>query len=66
VLCPILAAMPRKPQSPPQPFRWSVYKLASKQTWSGEVEGASEAEAVEKAAEQFKLYAPKLMAVRRG
>jgi hypothetical protein len=58
--------MPRKPQSPPQLFRWSIYKLASKQTWTGGVEAASEAEAVEKAAAQFKLYAPKLMAVRRG
>jgi hypothetical protein len=33
VLCPIPAGMPRKPQSPPQPFRWTIYKLASKQTW---------------------------------
>jgi hypothetical protein len=53
--------MPRKPQSPPLPPRWSIYKLAARQTWIGEVEAASEAE---KAAAKFKLYAPKPMAVR--
>jgi hypothetical protein len=42
-----------------------IYKLASKQTWIAEIEAATEAEAVKKAAEKFKLYTPKLMAVRR-
>jgi hypothetical protein len=42
---------------------WSIYKLARQQTWIGEVDAATEAEA--KAAAQFKHYAPKLMAVRR-
>jgi hypothetical protein len=32
-----------------------IYKVASRQTWVGEVEAATEAEAVKKAAEKFKL-----------
>jgi hypothetical protein len=36
------------------------------QTRIGEVDAATEAQAVEKAAVEFKQYAPKLMAVRRG
>jgi hypothetical protein len=63
--CPILAAMPRKRQSPPQSLRWIIYKLAARQTWIGEVDAADEREAVDKAAAEFKQYAPKLMAVRR-
>jgi hypothetical protein len=46
--------------------RWSIYKLAAGQTWIGEVDAATEAEAVEKAALEFKQYAAKLMAVPRG
>jgi hypothetical protein len=41
-----------------------IYELASGQTWIGEIEAATEAEAVKKAAANFKLYAPGLMAVR--
>jgi hypothetical protein len=58
--------MPRKPQSPPLPPRWTIYKLAAGQIWVGEVEAATEAEAIEKAATEFNQYAPKLMAVPRG
>jgi hypothetical protein len=59
--------MPRKPQPPSlPPPRWSNDKLASKQIWIGDVEAATEADAVEKAAVEFKHYAPKLTAVRRG
>jgi hypothetical protein len=57
--------MSRKPQPPPPPTVWTIYKLAAKQTRVGEVEAATEAEALEKAAAQFKQYAAKLMAVRR-
>jgi hypothetical protein len=57
--------MPRKPQSPPAPTVWTIYKLAAKQIRVGEVEAATEAEAVEKAAAEFKQHAAKLMAVRR-
>jgi hypothetical protein len=61
-------AMPRKSQSPPQPSRRTIYTLAGRQTWIGEVEASTdaEAEAVEKAAADFKQHAPKLMAVSRG
>jgi hypothetical protein len=45
------------------PSRWTIYKLAARQTWTGEVEAATEAEAIEKAAAKFKQYAPRLMAV---
>jgi hypothetical protein len=42
------------------------YLQARRQTWIGEVDAADEREAVEKAAAEFKQYAPKLMAVRRS
>lgn len=56
--------MPRK-TAPPQTIAWTIYKLAAKATWLGEVEATDEADAIEKAAEQFKQPATKLMAVRR-
>jgi hypothetical protein len=58
--------MPRKPQPPLQGHRWTIYKLAAGQTWIGEVDATDEREAIEKAAAEFKQYAPKLMAVRHG
>jgi len=51
----------RKPQTP-QPMKWAIYKVAAKQIWLGEIEATDEAEAIEKAAEQFKVPATKLMA----
>jgi len=56
--------MARKPQ-PEQPTTWTIYKLAAKQTWLGEIEAADEREAIEKAAKEFKQPATKLMAVKR-
>jgi hypothetical protein len=50
----------------PSSGRWAVYKLAAKQTWIGEVDAVTEAEAIEKAAAEFKQYAAKLMAVPRS
>jgi hypothetical protein len=44
---------------------WSIYRAAHKAIWIGEVEAADESAAVEKAAEQFKLPATKLMAMWR-
>jgi hypothetical protein len=52
----------RKPQQPAQPIKWGIYKVAAKQTWVSEIEAIDEAEAIEKAAEQFKVPATKLMA----
>jgi hypothetical protein len=43
-----LLGMPRKPQPPPLPPRWIIYKLAARRTWVGEVDAADEREAVEK------------------
>jgi hypothetical protein len=57
--------VPRKPQAPPQPITWTIYKVAAKQTRLGEVEAADEREAVEKAAKEFGQHATKLIAVRR-
>jgi hypothetical protein len=44
----------------------TIYKIAAKQVWIGTVEAATEAEAIEKAAAEFKQYAAKLMVVRRS
>jgi hypothetical protein len=68
-------AMSRKPQclnlgdvpkltAAPLLSRWSISKLVARQTWIDEVEAVAEAEAVEKAAARFELYA-KLVAVPR-
>jgi hypothetical protein len=56
--------MAKKPE-PPQAVRWSIYKIAAKQTWVGEVEAVDESEAIQKAAVELKLPATKLHAVRR-
>ena len=57
---------PTKKPEPTKPVRWVIYKLAAKQISLGEVEAATEAEAIEKAAAEFKQYAAKLMALRRS
>lgn len=56
--------MAHKPE-PPQILRWSIYKIAARQTWLGEVEAADEREAIEKAAKEFRIDAHRLIAVRR-
>jgi hypothetical protein len=59
--------MAKKPNEPqPTPLRlWSIHRVAHKAIRIGEVEAADERVAIEKAAEQFKLPATKLMATRR-
>jgi hypothetical protein len=56
--------MAKKPE-PPKPVTWSIYKLASKAVWLGEVEGLDEAATIEKGAAEFKVPTVKLMALRR-
>ena len=56
--------MAKKPEEQ-KPVTWTIYKIAAKQTWVGTVEAVTADEAVQKAAEQFKQPATKLMAVRR-
>ena len=62
-----MAKQPSKPQSPPpsRPISWDIYRLAAKARPVGTVEATDEREAIEKAAEQFKQTATKLMAIRR-
>jgi hypothetical protein len=60
-----LPAWQKKPELP-KLVTWSVYKIVAKQTWVGEIEAADEHSAIEKAADQFKEPATKLMAMRRG
>jgi hypothetical protein len=44
-----------------------IYQVASSQTWIGEIDTATEADAIKRAAEKFNLCTTaKLMAVRRG
>jgi hypothetical protein len=46
--------------------RWTICQVASRQTWIGEIDAATEADAVKKAAMKFKHRAANLMAVRRS
>jgi hypothetical protein len=48
------------------PARWSILVVRAKAVWLGDVEAASEAEAIAKGAEEFKHDPHQLMAVRRG
>jgi hypothetical protein len=52
----------RKPEPPSQPATWTIYRAAKKAIRLGEVEATDEQEAIEKAAEQFKVQATKLIA----
>jgi hypothetical protein len=56
--------MAKKPD-PPKPTNWTIYKLAARQERLGVVEAATEAEATEKAAVEFRVPANRLMAIRR-
>ena len=56
--------MVKKPE-PTKPMRWSIYKIASRAVWLGEVEAPDEAAATEKGAAEFRVPANRLMALRR-
>ena len=56
--------MAKKPELP-TPVRWDVYRAAAKLRPLGTVEATSEAEAIEKAAKEFKVIASKVIAVQR-
>jgi hypothetical protein len=43
-----------------------IYQVASRQTWIGEIDAATEADAVKKAAMKFRHRAANLIAVRRS
>ncbi len=57
-------AMAKKPE-PPKPLTWDIFKAAAKLRPLGTIEAVDEAAAIEKAAEQFKVIASKLIAVPR-
>jgi hypothetical protein len=59
--------MPKRPsrQQPPPISSWGIFRAAAKAKPLGTVEAADEAEAIEKAAAQFKVLASTLIAVRR-
>lgn len=46
--------------------RWSILVLRAKAVWLGDVEAASEAEAIAKGAEEFNQPKERLMAVKRA
>ena len=56
--------MAKKPE-PPKLVIWTIFKLAAKQTWLGTIEATDEAEAIAKAAAEFKASASKLIAMQR-
>jgi hypothetical protein len=45
--------MAKKPEPPPKPIIWSIYKLAAKAVRLGQVEAPDEATAIEKGAAEF-------------
>jgi hypothetical protein len=50
--------MAKKPE-PAKPIVWSIYKIAAKAVWLGNVEALDEATAIEKGAAEFKVAANK-------
>ena len=57
--------MAKKPEAPPRPRSWNIYKVAAKGIWLGIVEAPDSAAATERAATEFKVDAWRLIAVRR-
>jgi hypothetical protein len=57
--------MAKKPEPPPMPIRWGIYKIAAKAVWLGNVEGPDEATAIGRGTAEFKVPANRLMAIRR-
>jgi len=49
-----------------EPIKWSILIVRAKAVWLGDVEAATEAEAIAKGAEEFKQPGERLMAVKRG
>jgi hypothetical protein len=58
-----MAKQPSKPQAPP--LLWDIYKAAAKAKPLGTVEALDADEAIEKAAQEFKVIASELIAVQR-
>jgi hypothetical protein len=56
--------MAKKPE-PPEPVTWDVYRAAHKPKIVGSVQAVDAAEAVQKAAQEFKVDAWRLIAVQR-
>jgi hypothetical protein len=41
--------MAKKPEPPPKPIAWGIFKIAAEAVWLGNVEATDEAAAIEKA-----------------
>jgi hypothetical protein len=57
--------MAKKPEPPPMPIRWGIYKIAAKAVRLGNVEAPDEATAIEKVAAEFEVRKNRVMAIRR-
>jgi hypothetical protein len=57
--------MANNPEPPLELAAWSVYKIAKKAVWLGIVDAPNEQAAIEKAAEEFKVPATRLLVVKR-
>jgi hypothetical protein len=57
--------MAMQPPEPPRPTRWNIYRVAGTARRLGTVEAAGLTEAIQKATEQFKIIASRLIAVER-
>jgi hypothetical protein len=57
--------MAKNPEPPLELAAWSVYKIAKKALWLGIVDAPNEQAAIEKAAEEFKVPATRLLVVKR-
>ncbi len=56
--------MQGKPEPSP-PTKWVIYMADAETQWLGSIEATGEIEAIEKASQEFKQPAGKLLAVRR-
>jgi hypothetical protein len=57
--------MATQPTELPRPTWWNIYRVAGTARRHGTVEAASPSEAIQKAAELFKIIASRLIAVER-
>jgi hypothetical protein len=57
--------MAKKPEPPPKPIVWGIYKIAAKAVHLGNVEAPDGAAAIERGAAEFRVPASRPMAIGR-